>query len=174
MNEQHGFYGIFQVWLGNFVTADHGWEAMQLRNVPRKHPRFFYPYTRLGQRGLQRLNTLTEQAFCQKLAHMGCIPASLLLGYSLTREYGDTGRVICEISGYQYLYFGIEGILQHYIEPGFYEEVQLFFGDQLLLDVCWYLLRSYEPLGLDHGDHPVMQFCRMVTSESWKHPRLDS
>ena len=167
-------YGIFQVWLGNFVTAEQGWEATQLRNVPRKHQRFFYPYTRLGQRGMQRLNTLAEQAICQKLAHMGCIPASLLLGYSLTREYGDTGRVICEVSGYQYLYFGIEGILQHYIEPGFYEEVQLFFGDRLLLDVCSYLLRSYEPLGLDHRDHPVMQFCRMVISDSWSNPRLDS
>jgi|GEM_PF-1676133 len=174
MSNPQYFYGIFQVWLGNFVTAEQGWEAMQLRNVPRKHPRFFYPYTMLGQRGLQRLNTLAEQAYCQKLAHMGCIPASLLLGYSLTREYGDTGRVICEVSGYQYLYFGIEGVLQHYIEPGFYEEVQLFFGDRLLLDVCKYLLRCYEPLGLDHGDHPVMQFCRMVISDSWNNPRLDS
>jgi hypothetical protein len=174
MNNPQQMYGIFQVWLGNFVTADQGWEAMQLRNVPRKHPRFFYPYTRQGQRGLLRLNTLSEQAYCQKLAHMGCIPASLLLGYSLTREYGDTGRVICEISGYQYAFLGIEAILQHYTEPGFYEEVQLFFGDSLLLDICWYLLRSYEPLGLDHGDLPVMQFCRMITSDSLNCPRLDS
>lgn len=71
-------------------------------------------------------------------------------------------------------YFGIEGILQHYLEPGFYEEVQLFFHDRLLLDICWYLLRSYEPLGLDHGELPVMQFCRMVTSDSLNCPRLDS
>ena len=41
MNSPQYFYGIFQVWLGNFVTADQGWEAVQLRNVPRKHPRFF-------------------------------------------------------------------------------------------------------------------------------------
>ena len=69
MNEPHGFYGIYQVWLGNFVTADQGWEAMQLRNVPRKHSRFFYPYTRLGQRGLHAVFGI--QAFVGQVKNAG-------------------------------------------------------------------------------------------------------
>ncbi len=174
MSELNSFYGVFQVWLGNFVTAEQGVEVMHLQQTPRQHHRFYYPYSSLGQHGLVRLNTLSEQAFCQTLAHMGCIPSALLLGYSLTREYGETRRVICDISAYQYAFLGIEGILQHCIEPGFYGEMQLLFADSLLLDICAYLLKSYQPLGLAHGHHPVIQFCHTVVRDCAGSIRLDS
>lgn len=174
MNESNALYGVFQVWLGNFVTVEQRREVLQLQELPRHHHRFYYPYSRLGQRGLVRLNTISEQAFCQTLAHLGCIPAALLLGYSLTREYGDTRRVICNISAYQYAFLGVEGILRHSIEPGFYDEMQLLFADSLLMEVCFYLVRNYEALGLDHGNHPVIQFCHTVVRDCLGSMRLDS
>jgi len=164
MTQWSDYFGIYQMWLGHFLTEDLAIDADRVQHMHRQHHRFHFPYTKMGLMGLQRLETIQAQAFCQRLAHSGCIPSSMLLGLSLSTAYGDSRRVICDVSGYQYAFLAIEGILQHFEEPGFKEECQFFLRNSLLYQTCYYLSRKWQPLGFDlHQHHPVIKFCEMST-----------
>lgn len=161
----------YLVWLGHFLTAANAADIKKAQQQVRKHPLFLYPYTALGARGLQVLYTLEEQAFCQNLAHAGCIPSSLLLGLSLSHEYRDSRRVICEVNAYQYAFCGIEAMLNHCGETGFSEEWSLFLESPVLFQVCHFLCRKWALLETSHQYHPVIQFCTALTQgcESFVH-----
>jgi len=166
MTQGSDYFGIYQVWLGHFLTEDLVIDADRVQHLQRHHHRFHYPYTKMGVQGFQRLETIQAQAFCQRLAHRGCIPSLLLLGLSLSTAYGDSRRVICDVSGYQYAFLAVGGILLHCEEPGFWEECQLFFHNPLLYQTCHYLANKWAPLGLHHHQHhPVIQFCEMLTKD---------
>jgi len=174
MSQFNSEFGVFQVWLGHFLTTAQMYDADRVFQFERCHQRFHYPYTVFGQRGFLPLDTLAQQAFCQKLAHRGCIPSLLLLGHSLSTDYGDSKRVICDVSGYQYAFLGIEGILLHSTDPGFWQESQLFLETPQLYQICSYLQRKWQPLGLNHGNHPVIEFCEMLTEGCAFSMQLDS
>lgn len=127
MTQGSDYFGIYQVWLGYFLTEDLVIDADRVQHLQRHHHRFHYPYTKMGVQGFHRLETIQAQTLCQRLAHRGCIPSLLLLGLSLSTAYGDSRRVICDVSGYQYAFLAVEGILLHCEEPGFWGGVPIVF-----------------------------------------------
>lgn len=160
-------------WLGNLVTDDHLVEIAKGIKADKHHDCFLYPYTKHGADGFVPLETVEQQAFCQHLAHLGCIPAMLLFGFSLSSAYIDTRRVICPTSGDEYLFAGLSAFLLHHRDPGFEEEFAFFWGNFWFSEICRYVLSWFLMNRPNDREHPVRQFCEWWV-EGVEHPRLDS
>jgi hypothetical protein len=153
-----------QVWLGNFISARHAVELKRVRQMSGVHPRCLYLYTHQGRRGFKPLYRFEQQAFCQFLAHQGCVVSSLLFGFSLSTSYRDSRRIICTISAYQYVFWGLESLLQCSQDQEFLPHIAPFLDDPLLQLICEFLLQKRQALGIEqHQFHPVIEFCQALT-----------
>lgn len=119
MVEVNFLVNSMQLSMRNLLSADMAKEIRDLGKCPGSHHRFLYPYTLVGSRGFRQLYSIEEQAFCQSLAHRGCIPSSLLFGYSLTTDYRDSRRVYCDVNAFEYQFIGIEALMNHCLDDGF-------------------------------------------------------
>ena len=162
MIELNASYSPQQFWLGNFVTDTHMNDIIQAEQQPKCHEKFVFPYTEQSSGSFVPLYTLEEQAVCQVMAHRGCIPATLLFGYSMTTEYESSARVICEVNSFQYMFLGIAALLYHHRDRGFYHELQFLYGNMLLYKMCRFLIANNARLGFNVNGHPVMEFCQEV------------
>ncbi|WP_397472619.1 hypothetical protein [Rheinheimera sp.] len=159
----HSQYAV-QVWLGNFISAQHASELERVRQIPGVHPRCLYLFTRQGSGGFTPLYSIEQQAFCQFLAHRGCVLSSLLFGYSLSMAYRESRRIICMVSAYQYVFWGIEGMLQCSLDQDFLSHIAPLLDDPLLYLLCEFLLHKRQALGFEqHQYHPIIEFCQALT-----------
>ncbi len=162
-------------WLGNLITAADLHEIECGIKAKRSHARFLYPYTRQGELGFVPLETVEQQAFCQYLAHQGCIPSMLLFGFSLSFAYIGTPRVICPMASAEYLFAGISAFLVHHRDKGFEREFAYFWGNFWFHEVCKYMLDWFVTNAPHDYDHPVRQFCEWwVANTGGSLHRLDS
>ena len=160
-------YTPIHVWLGNFITAEHIAESNHVKQIEGVHQRFLYPYTRQGRYGFQQLYSVEQQAFCQMLAHQGCIASTLLFGFSLSSDYRVSRRIICPQNAYEYMFLGIEGLLECSAENGFVDEIEHFLVSPVLIQICAFLAEKSQQFGpVEHQSHPVIQFCRAIMQTS--------
>lgn len=156
-------YTPVHVWLGNFITAEQVAESKHVKQIKGVHQRFLYPYTRQGRYGFQQLYSVEQQAFCQMLAHQGCIASALLFGFSLSTDYRVSRRIICPQNAYEYMFLGIEGLLECSAENSFVEEIEHFLVSPVLMQICTFLAEKSQQLGpVEHQCHPVIQFSRAM------------
>ena len=167
-------YSPNQFWLGNFVTDNHMNDIIQAEQQPKCHDKFIFPYTSQSSGTFAPLYTLEEQAVCQLMAHRGCIPATLLFGYSMTTDYEPSARVLCDVNSFQYMFLGIAALLYHHKDRGFYHELQFLYGNMLLYKMCHFLIANHARLGFNVDGHPVMEFCQDVVQEVEVPNTLDS
>jgi hypothetical protein len=162
-------------WLGNLVSEDQLHEIARGIKADRSHDKFLYPYTKQGEIGFFPLETVAQQAFCQHLAHLGCIPATLLFGYSLSFDYIGTPRVICPHASIEYLFAGISAFLIHHRDKGFEREFAYFWGNYWFHEICRHVLEWFWVNAPDDHTHPVREFCEWwVANTGGTIHRLDS
>ena len=158
------FYTPIHVWLGNFITAEQVAESNRVKQIKGVHPRFLYPYTRQGRHGFQQLYSVEQQAFCQMLAHQGCIASALLFGFSLSADYRVSRRIICIKNAFDYAFLGIEGLLQCSDDNSFLEAIEQFLDSPLFYQICEFLVDKSQLFGgAEYQHHPVIQFCQALT-----------
>ena len=109
MRDYRTAYSPQQFWLGNFLTDTNMDEIIQAQMYPKCHDNFIYPYMKQRSCQFTPIYTIEEQAICQVLSHMGCIPATLLFGYSLSTEYEVSARVVCAEKSFEYLFIYCTG-----------------------------------------------------------------
>ncbi|WP_397472637.1 hypothetical protein [Rheinheimera sp.] len=164
MSDTPLLYTPIHIWLGNFITTEHVAEFNFIRKIAGVHQRFLYPYTRQGRRGFQQLYSVEQQAYCQMLAHKGCIASCMLFGFSLSAAYRDSRRIICIKNAYEYAFLGIEGLLQCSVEDSFLDEVEQYLDSPVFYQICAFLAEKYPQFGgPEHQQHPVIQFCQALT-----------
>lgn len=161
-------------WLGQMLTTDQISELNSIGVISRAHLRFLLPYSSVGQRGFQPLIDLEQQAFCQILAHKGCIPGCLLFGYSLTLDYELSRRAIAEPTAYEYMFRGIEAFLFHHKDKGFEEEWVYFQGSHTLYRICVYLVSKATIYRPKTPNHSVIEFSKTLIDYVGDVVKLDS
>ena len=154
-----------QIWTGELLHPDRIPEVNRLCDErfikSLRHPQFILPHSILGEKGFIQLETAEQQAFCQILAHAGCIPSCLLFGLSLSDLPPLTPRVLCDINAYEYMYLGLEGMLYHHHEPGFVDEAGFLVGTRTMYNICQYVIERSKPLGFDHENTAVVNFAKI-------------
>lgn len=154
-----------QIWLGDLISSKQLKESQILRRKQERgqvtHRCFLYNHSIQGESGLLPLTSIEQQAFCQTLAHFGCIPSSLLLGFSLSTAYQKTQRVYCDINAYQYCFVGVEKIMLHHLEDGFLEAAEILTSSNTFYRVCDFLISNYSSLGIENKSHPVIEFAHV-------------
>ena len=164
MSDTTLFYTPIHVWLGNFITAEQVTEFNYVKQIKGVHQRFLYPYTRQGRYGFQQLYSVEQQAFCQMLAHQGCIASALLFGFSLSADYRVSRRIICIQNAYEYAFLGMEGLLKCSGDSSFLEEIEQCLDSPLFYQICEFLVEKSQLFGgAEYQHHPVIQFCRALT-----------
>ena len=169
MSDLTFLFSPIHIWLGNFITSEQVAESNRVKQIKGIHQRLLYPYTRQGRYGFQQLYSVEQQAFCQMLAHQGCIASALLFGFSLSADYRVSRRVICIQNAYQYAFLGMEGLLECSEESGFLEAIEHFLVSPVLIQICTFLTEKSQQFGpVEHESHPVIQCCRalMQTAEA--------
>lgn len=167
-----------QIWLGELISSK---QLMESQNLRRRqlagdlnHNSFLYNHSIQGEKGFIPLENIGQQAFCQTLAHYGCIPSILLFGYSLSTAYSKTRRVYCDINAYEYCFIGIEMIMNQHLENGFIPAANLLTSSETLYKICDYLITSYSTLGFNHKNHPVIDFALICMAGLKNELRFDA
>lgn len=161
-------------WLGHFLTDAQMDDITEAEMHPKHHHNFIYPYMNKCSHQFVPIYTVEEQAICQVLSHKGCIPATLLFGYSLATEYELSARVVCAEKSFEYLFIGVAALLCYHKDNGFLQELQFVYGNRLLYMMCRYLLKQQDIFGFDDHSHPVIQFCHDMVFNIDNDVRLDS
>lgn len=153
------------LWLGDLLPSMRMSEIEQLcstENLKKlPHNRFILPHSIEGERGFLSPSDAVEQAYLQVLAHVGCIPSCLLFGLSLSGQQLRTKRVLSELHAYEYMYLGIESVLQNHTEPTFLEEADYMFNSSTMIDIFSFVAEKGPDLGFDLQDSNVVQFAQV-------------
>ena len=167
-----------QLWIGELLAKGRVEEVNRLCSKEfiqtLRHPNFILPQSILGERGFIPLESAEQQAFCQILAHAGCLPSCLLFGLSLSDSSPITSRVLCDINAYEYLYVGLEMMLYQHQDDGFVDEAEFFIGTRAMYEICQYVIERSKPLGFDHEQTDVMQFAKICLAGIKTSIQLDS
>ena len=137
-------------------------------------PQFLYEYSLQAELGFIPLVTSGQQAFCQALAHMGCIPASLSLGYSLSDAYPKTRRILCDINAYEYCFVAFERMLIGYAVFSFASAAFFMTNNRTLYEICEFLTSNSCLNCFDHQHHPVIAFAETCMAGLKNDLRLDA
>jgi len=154
-----------QIWLGEIISPNQLNETQHIRQKQLagqlKHYHFLYEYSIQGEDGFNPLENVQQQAFCQTLAHLGCIPSTLLFGFSLSTAYPKTQRIYCDINAYEYCFIGLEKIMIHHLENGFVIAAESITSNPTLYKICEYLISNSASLGFNQQHHPVLKFAQI-------------
>ncbi|MFC4653935.1 hypothetical protein ACFO3I_02730 [Rheinheimera marina] len=167
-------FGPQHFWLGHLLSKVDIQDIEFAVQAEKMHNRFLFPYTRQGEYGFTPLQTVEQQAFCQALAHRGCIPAALLFGYSLSYNYPASSRVLCTISSLEYLLAGLTALLCHHRDVGFNDEFTFLYGNTLLYKICLYVLEQLGSASEQEQRNPVIEFCEWMVGTLDSQLHLDS
>ena len=167
-----------QIWTGELIAKDRIEEVNRLCSKKfihtLKHPKFILPQSILGERGFKPLVSIEEQAFCQVLAHAGCIPSCLLFGLSLSNAPPLTSRVYCDINAYEYMYLGLEAMLYQHQNEGFVDEANFLASTRTLYEICQHVIEQSKSLGFKHEDTDVIKFAKVCLVGIKTNIQLDS
>lgn len=167
-----------QLWVGELLDPNRVAELNRLCSeefiLSLNHSRFILPQSILGERGFIPLETTEQQAFCQILAHAGCIPSCLLFGLSLSDAPPITPRVLCDINAYEYMYIGIEAILHQHNESGLVEEAEYFVGTKTMYQICQYVIEKSQTTRNEKLQDPVLEFAKICLASIKLGMRFDA
>ena len=147
MNNANMIHTPIDVWLGHFVTTEQMTEINYVQQIVGVHRNYLYPHTQQGKFGFQQLHTVEQQAFCQMLAHQGCIASCLLFGFSLSTAYQDSRRIICLKSAYEYAFVGMEGLLMLSSDTSFRQQIESFADSFVFYRICEFLVEMWHHFG---------------------------
>ena len=167
-----------QIWLGELISSKQLKESQLLRLQQQRgqvtHRCFLYNHSIQGESGLLPLENIEQQAFCQTLAHHGCIASALLFGFSLATAYPKTQRVYCDINAYEYCFVGVEKIMHHHLEDGFIEAAEILTSSETFYKICDFLISNYSALGFEYKNHPVIDFAHVYMAGLKKELKFDA